>query len=59
MLTVGGCGGWAMTMDASALQPIAFVLGAAFVLGMALVVGAGELFAIALIRAIFGRPEAR
>jgi len=59
VLTVGGCGGWAVTMDTSALQPIAFVLGGAFVLGMALVVGAGELFAIALVRLIFGRPGAR
>jgi len=50
VLTVGGCGGWAMTMDTSALQPVAFVLGGAFVLGMALVVGAGELFLIAMAR---------
>ncbi len=32
-LAVGGCGGWAMTMEASALLPIAFTLGAAFVAG--------------------------
>jgi hypothetical protein len=58
-LAVGGCGGWAMTMEASALLPIAFTLGALFVAGLALAVGACELFAIALFRLIFGRPVAR
>ena len=58
-LAVGGCGGWAMTMEASALMPIAFTLGAAFVMGLALALGAGELFAITLVRLIFGRPGAR
>jgi len=49
-LGVGGCGGWLMTMEASALLPIAFTLGAAFVAGTALAVGAGELFLIAVAR---------
>jgi hypothetical protein len=51
-LAVGGCGGFAMTMEATALVPIAFGLGALFVLGVALAVGAGELFFIALARLI-------
>jgi hypothetical protein len=58
-LAVGGCGGWAMTMDASALMPVAFTLGAVFVAGLALALGAGELFAITLVRLIFARPGAR
>lgn len=58
-LAVGGCGGWVMTMDASTLLPFAFTLGAVFVAGLALAIGAGELFAIALLRLIFGRPAAR
>ena len=58
-LAVGGCGGWAMTMEASALLPLAFTLGAAFVAGLALAIGAGELFAIALFRLMAGRPGAR
>jgi hypothetical protein len=49
-LAVGGCGGWAMTMEASTLLPIAFTLGAVFVAGLALAIGAGELFLIALAR---------
>ena len=49
-LAVGGCGGLAMTIDASALLPIAVGLGAVFVLGTALVIGAGELFLIAIAR---------
>jgi hypothetical protein len=49
-LAVGGCGGWAMTMEASALLPIAFTLGAVFVAGLALAVGAGELFLVAIAR---------
>jgi hypothetical protein len=58
-LAVGGCGGWAMTMEATALLPVAFGLGAAFVVGTALAVGAGELFVVAVFRLIFGRPGAR
>ena len=49
-LAVGGCGGWAMTMEASTLLPIAFTLGAVFVAGLALAIGAGELFLIAIAR---------
>ena len=50
-LAVGGCGGWAVTMDATALLPIAVALGgAAFVLGTALALGSGELFLIAIAR---------
>jgi hypothetical protein len=49
-LAVGGCGGWAMTMGASTLVPIAFILGAVFVAGLALAIGAGELFLVALAR---------
>jgi hypothetical protein len=59
VLAVGGCGGWVMTMDATAFLPFAFTLGAAFVAGVALAIGAGELFAIAMVRLIFGRPGAR
>jgi hypothetical protein len=59
VLAVGGCGGWVMTMDATAMLPFAFTLGVAFVAGTALAVGAGELLAIALFRLIFGRPGAR
>jgi hypothetical protein len=51
-LAVGGCGGWAVTMEATALLPIGFGLGAIFVLGVALAIGAGELFFIALARLI-------
>ena len=50
VLAVGGCGGWAATMDVTGLMPIAVALGAAFVLGTALVIGAGELFLIAMAR---------
>ena len=50
VLAVGGCGGWLMTMEATALLPIAFTLGAVFVAGLALAVGAGELFLIAIAR---------
>ena len=49
-LAVGGCGGFAMTMEASALLPIAVALGAVFVAGLALAIGAGELFLIAMAR---------
>jgi hypothetical protein len=59
VLAVGGCGGWALTMEATALLPIAFGLGALFVLGLALAVGAGELFVIGIFRLIFRRPGAR
>ena len=59
VLGIGGCGGWAATMDTSALWPIAFVLGAAFVIGGAIAVGAGELFLIGIVRLIMGRPGAR
>jgi hypothetical protein len=51
-LAIGGCGGWAMTMEATALLPVAFGLGALFVLGLALAVGAGELFFVAVARLI-------
>jgi hypothetical protein len=50
VLAVGGCGGWAMTMDATALVPLAVTLGALFVAGVALAVGAGELFLVAIAR---------
>jgi hypothetical protein len=59
VLGVGGCGGWAATMDTSALWPIAVALGAAFVIGAAFVVGAGELFLIGIVRLIMRRPGAR
>jgi hypothetical protein len=59
VLAVGGCGGWAATMDASAIWPIAMALGAVFVIGVALAVGAGELFLIGIGRLIFKRPGAR
>lgn len=49
VLAVGGCGGWAATME---VMPIGFALGAAFVAGTVLAVGAGELFCIALARLI-------
>jgi hypothetical protein len=58
-LAVGGCGGWAMTMEVSEIWPVAMGLGALFVLGTALATGAGELFAIAILRLIFKRPGAR
>jgi hypothetical protein len=58
-LAIGGCGGWAMTMEATALLPVAFGLGALFVLGVALAVGAGELFVIGIFRLILQRPGAR
>jgi hypothetical protein len=41
-----------MTMEATALLPIGFALGAAFVAGIALAVGAVELFVIAFARLI-------
>ena len=59
VLGIGGCGGWAATMDTSALWPIAFVLGAAFVIGGAIAVGAGELFLIGIVRLIMRKPGAR
>jgi hypothetical protein len=59
VLGIGGCGGWAATMDASAMWPIAVVLGAAFVVGVAMTVGAGELFLIGIVRVIMGKPGAR
>jgi hypothetical protein len=52
VLAAGGCGGWAVTMDTSALVAISMVLGATFVAGLALAVGGGELFFIALARLI-------
>lgn len=58
-LAIGGCGGWAMTGVTDALFPLAMGLGALFVAGIGLALGAGELFAIALGRLIFGRPVAR
>jgi len=50
VLAGGGCGGWAMTMDTSALMPVAVTLGAVFVAGLALAAGAVELFLVALAR---------
>jgi len=58
-LAVGGCGGWAVTMDASGLVAFSFALGAVFVVGLVLAVGSSELFVIALGRAILKRPGAR
>jgi hypothetical protein len=58
-LAVGGCGGWAMTMEATALLPVGLGLGALFVAGTALAVGAAELFGVAILRLIFKRPGAR
>jgi len=57
VLAIGGCGGWAVTMET--VWPIAMGLAAVFVLGTALAVGAGELFVIAIFRLIFKRPGAR
>lgn len=51
-LAVGGCGGWAATMEVSEIWPVAMALGAVFVLGAALATGAGELFLIAIARLI-------
>jgi hypothetical protein len=59
VLAAGGCGGFTMTMEGTALLPIAFGLGAAFVAGTALAVGAAELFGVAILRLIFRRPGAR
>ena len=58
-LAIGGCGGWAATMEASAIWPVAMALGAVFVIGSALVLGAGELFVIGIFRLIVKRPGAR
>ena len=58
-LGIGGCGGWAATMDTSAMWPIAAVLGAVFIAGAAIAVGAGELFLVAIVRLIMGKPGAR
>jgi len=58
-LALGGCGGWAVTMDASGLVAFSFALGAVFVVGLVLAVGSSELFVIALGRAILKRPGAR
>ncbi|MEO5819148.1 MAG: hypothetical protein ABIT71_01470 [Vicinamibacteraceae bacterium] len=51
-LAIGGCGGWAATLEASEIWPVAMALGAVFVAGTALAVGAGELFFVALARLI-------
>ena len=59
VLGIGGCGGWAATMDTSAMWPIAMALAAFFVVGVAIAVGAGELFLIGIVRLIMGRPGAR
>lgn len=59
VLGIGGCGGWAATMDTSAMWPIAMALAAAFVAGAAIAVGAGELFLIGIARLIMGKPGAR
>jgi hypothetical protein len=59
VLAAGGCGGWAFTMDTSALLPIAIGLFVVFVLGAAIAVGAGELFVISVFRLILKRPGAR
>ena len=54
-LAFGGCGGFAMTSDATLLLPIAITFGAVFVAGLALAVGGGELGAMAMLRLIFRR----
>jgi hypothetical protein len=54
VLSVGGCGVWAVTMEEPAFLPVSFVFGAGFVVGLALAVGAAELFFVALARVIFG-----
>ena len=59
VLAIGGCGGWAMTMEAAEVWPIALALGALFVVGTALAGGAAELFGVAILRLIFRRPGAR
>lgn len=59
VLAVGGCGGWAMTMEATEIWPIAMGLGALFVVGTALAGGAAELFGVAILRLIFRRRGAR
>lgn len=59
VLGIGGCGGWAATMNTSAMWPIAIALAAAFVIGVAIVLGAGELFLIGIVRLIMGKPGAR
>jgi hypothetical protein len=58
-LAIGGCGGWGMLMEDTALLPVALGLGALFVVGTALAVGAAELFGVAILRLIFRRPGAR
>jgi hypothetical protein len=58
-LSIGGCGGWGMLMEAPEFLPIAMGLGALFVVGTALAVGAAELFGVAILRLIFKRPGAR
>ena len=59
VLGIGGCGGWAATMDTSAMWPIAMALAASFVVGVAIAVGAGELFLIGIARLVMKRPGAR
>jgi hypothetical protein len=59
VLGIGGCGGWAATMDTSAMWPIAMALAASFVVGVAIAVGAGELFLIGIARLIMRKPGAR
>jgi hypothetical protein len=57
VLAGGGCGGWAMTMEA--FVPLAIALFVLFVVGLVVAVGAGELFVISVCRLIFKRPGAR
>ena len=59
VLAVGGCGGFALTVESSALAALNMGLAAFFVIGVATVVGAGELFLIGIGRLIFKRPGAR
>jgi len=59
VLAAGGCGGWAIMVDTSALLPLGIALFVLFVVGLAFAVGAGELFVVGVIRLIFKRPGAR
>ena len=59
VLAVGGCGAWALTMDAPGLMPVSIPFGALFVIGVAFGLGAVELFAVGVLRLILKRPGAR
>jgi hypothetical protein len=59
VLAAGGCGAWAVTMDAPGLVPISIPFGALFVVGVAFAIGAVELFAIGVVRLILKRPGAQ